>query len=109
MFKRYVDVIVYHDRRGEIQPLFMKWENKTYKIEKTEYIGMRNSHVGATGVLYLCQINGKLRDKLEVPADTSKEELETLALASQKVQANLEGKAPKKVIVVPNKLVSIVA
>ena len=36
MFKRYVDVVVYHDKRGEIQPLFMKWENKTYKIEKTE-------------------------------------------------------------------------
>ena len=62
MFKRYVDVIVCHDKRGEIQPLFMKWENKTYKIEKTEYIGLRNSHVGATGVLYLCQIKGKMRN-----------------------------------------------
>ena len=40
MFKRYVDVVVYHDKRGEIQPLFMKWENKTYKIEKTECMGM---------------------------------------------------------------------
>ena len=62
MFKRYVDVVVYLDKRGEIQPLFMKWENKTYKIEKTECMGMRNSHVGSTGVLYLCQINGKLRN-----------------------------------------------
>ena len=55
------------------------------------------------------QINGKLRDKLEVAANTDKEELEKLALASKKVQANLEGKTPKKIIVVPNKLVSIVA
>ena len=36
--------------------------SKIVIIEKTEYIGMRNSHVGATGVLYLCQINGKLRN-----------------------------------------------
>ena len=60
-------------------------------------------------VTVVVQVNGKLRDKLEVSANTSKEELEALALASPKVQANLEGKTPKKVIVVPNKLVSIVA
>ena len=60
-------------------------------------------------VTVVVQINGKLRDKLEVPAGTEKEELEKLALASEKVQANLEGKTPKKIIVVPNKLVSIVA
>lgn len=62
MFKRYVDVVVYHDKRGEIHPLFMKWENKTYKIEESECIGMRNSPVGATGVLYLCNIQGKQRN-----------------------------------------------
>ena len=60
-------------------------------------------------VTVVVQVNGKIRDKLEVASNTSKEELETLALASPKVQANLEGKTPKKVIVVPNKLVSIVA
>ena len=59
-------------------------------------------------VTVVVQINGKLRDKLEVAANTSKEELEQMALASQKVQNNLEGKTPKKIIVVPNKLVSIV-
>ena len=64
MFKRYVDVVVCHDKRGEIRPLFMKWENKTYKIEKAECIGMRNSPVGATGVLYLCNIQGKQRNLL---------------------------------------------
>ncbi len=59
-------------------------------------------------ITVVVQINGKIRDKLLVANNTPKEELETLALASEKVIANLDGKTPKKVIVVPNKLVSIV-
>lgn len=54
------------------------------------------------------QINGKLRDKLQVSIDTTKEELERLALNSPKVLANLKGMTPKKIIIIPNKLVSIV-
>ena len=54
------------------------------------------------------QINGKLKDKLEVDADISKEELEKLALSSEKIKSLLEGKQVVKVIVVPNKLVNIV-
>ena len=59
-------------------------------------------------ITVVVQINGKIRDKLLVANNTPKEELEKLALASEKVIANLNGKTPKKVIVVPNKLVSIV-
>lgn len=59
-------------------------------------------------ITVVVQINGKLRDKLQVSVDTPKEELEKLALASEKVKANLNGATPKKIIVVPNKLVSIV-
>jgi leucyl-tRNA synthetase len=55
------------------------------------------------------QVNGKLRDKLVVPADISQQELEKLALASEKVQSFIEGKTIKKVIVVPKKLVNIAA
>ena len=50
----------------------------------------------------------KLRDKLQVAINTPKEELERLALNSPKIIANLAGAIPKKIIVVPNKLVSIV-
>ncbi|WP_417789856.1 leucine--tRNA ligase [Terasakiella pusilla] len=60
-------------------------------------------------VILPIQINGKRRDQLEVPKDMDKGEVEKLALASDKVQAVLEGKAPKKVIVVPNRIVNIVA
>lgn len=55
------------------------------------------------------QVNGKLRDKLEVPKDISREELEKLALASAKVNIFLDGVTVRKVIVVPDRLVNIVA
>ena len=59
-------------------------------------------------ITVVVQVNGKIRDKLLVANNTPKEELEKLALSSPKIIANLEGKTPKKIIVVPNKLVSIV-
>lgn len=49
------------------------------------------------------------RDKLEVPRDISREELEKLALASSKVKVFLDGVTVRKVIVVPGRLVNIVA
>ncbi len=55
------------------------------------------------------QVNGKLRDKLEVPKDISREELEKLALASAKVNIFLDGVTVRTVIVVPGRLVNIVA
>ncbi|MDM7461719.1 MAG: leucine--tRNA ligase [bacterium] len=54
------------------------------------------------------QVNGKVRDKLIVPADISREAMERLALESPRVQAHLQGKPPRKVIVVPGKLVNVV-
>ena len=55
------------------------------------------------------QINGKLRDRLLVRKDAAGAEIEALALASAKVREHLGGKTPRKVIVVPGKLVNIVA
>ena len=54
------------------------------------------------------QVNGKLRDKTRVPLQATKEEIEKIALASARVQEFMEGKPPKKIIVVPGKLVNIV-
>jgi len=54
------------------------------------------------------QVNGKVRDKIIVPADISREAMERLALESPRVQAQLQGKSPRKVIVVPGKLVNVV-
>jgi leucyl-tRNA synthetase len=54
------------------------------------------------------QVNGKLRGRVTVPAGADAASVERAALLDPKVLSALEGKAPKKVIVVPNKLVSIV-
>ena len=55
------------------------------------------------------QVKGKLRDTLIVAKGISREELEALALASEKVQRTLDGAEVRKVIVVPDRLVNIVA
>ncbi len=55
------------------------------------------------------QVNGKLRDTLTVAKDLDKAGLEALALASDKIVRTLDGATPKKVIVVPGRLVNIVA
>jgi leucyl-tRNA synthetase len=54
------------------------------------------------------QVNGKLRDRLQVPATISEEELVELARASERVRAHLNGGEPRKTIVVPGKLVNFV-
>ena len=54
------------------------------------------------------QVNGKLRDRLHVPAGTLEDELLRLALASVRVQAHLNGAEPRKTVIVPDKLVSLV-
>nr|WP_321415860.1 leucine--tRNA ligase [uncultured Allomuricauda sp.] len=57
---------------------------------------------------YPISFNGKMRFTLELPLDMSKDEIEAAVLAHEKTQAQLEGRTPKKVIVVPGKIVNIV-
>jgi len=54
------------------------------------------------------QIKGKIRDRLVVPVDASKEMIEQLALDSERIQDLLQGSTPKRVIVVPGRLVNII-
>ena len=54
------------------------------------------------------QINGKVRDKIEVPTEIAEEEAKAKALATDGVQRYLEGKTPAKVIYVSGRLVNIV-
>ena len=55
------------------------------------------------------QVNGKLRDTIAVAVDASTEDLERAALASDKIKKQLAGALPRKVIVVPGKIVNIVS
>jgi leucyl-tRNA synthetase len=59
-------------------------------------------------VTLVVQVNGKLRDRIEAPAEASQEQLLELARASEKVSAHLDGKEVVKEIVVPGKLVNVV-
>jgi len=59
-------------------------------------------------ITLVVQVNGKVRDKLTAPADADQATLQQMALASPKVTEILNGSAPRKVIVVPGKLVNIV-
>ena len=59
-------------------------------------------------VEYPVQVNGKVRSRISVSADASAEALEAAALADEKVSAFLAGATPKKVIVVPGRLVNLV-
>jgi leucyl-tRNA synthetase len=57
---------------------------------------------------YPVSVNGKTRGKITFPTDKPKEEIEKEVLVSEIIQKYLEGKTPKKVIVVPNKIVNVV-
>ncbi|RVT44013.1 leucine--tRNA ligase [Sphingobium algorifonticola] len=59
-------------------------------------------------VTIACQVMGKLRDTITVAKGTPKDELERLALAAPNVMRTLDGATPKKVIVVPDRLVNLV-
>jgi len=61
-----------------------------------------------SAVKYPISFNGKVRFTLELPADMSKEEVEKIAMANDQTEKHLEGKTPKKVIVVHGKIVNVV-
>ncbi|MEV4129725.1 leucine--tRNA ligase [Nocardia sp. NPDC049707] len=60
-------------------------------------------------VEYPIQVNGKVRSRIQVPADADNATIEAAALADEKIAALLGGSAPRKLIVVPGRLINIVA
>ncbi|GAL79653.1 leucyl-tRNA synthetase [Algibacter lectus] len=67
-----------------------------------------SSHLVESSKNYPISFNGKMRFTLELPMDMSKDEIEKTVLAHEKTQEQLAGRTPKKVIVVPGKIVNIV-
>jgi len=59
-------------------------------------------------ITWIVQVNGKKRDSLDAPREIDRAEIEKLALATEGASRMLEGRSPKKVIVVPGRLVNIV-
>ena len=66
-------------------------------------------HLVESTIEMAVQVNGKLRDRIQIPADMAKSDIERIAMESENVQRHTEGKNVKKVIVIPGKLVNIVA
>jgi leucyl-tRNA synthetase len=56
----------------------------------------------------VCQVNGRVRDRVTAPSGATQEELERLCLDTRGVKAYLDGREVSKVIVVPDKLVNVV-
>jgi len=66
------------------------------------------SHITESSKNYPISFNGKMRFTMELPLEMSKEDIETAVMAHEKTKAQLQGRTPKKVIVVPGKIVNIV-
>tara|TARA_B110000037_G_scaffold96201_1_gene112841 strand:+ start:68364 stop:71765 length:3402 start_codon:yes stop_codon:yes gene_type:complete len=77
-------------------------------IATAEFPVFDASHLVESSKNYPISFNGKMRFTLEFSLDMSKEDIEKAVLADEKTQAQLQGRAPKKVIVVPGKIVNIV-
>jgi leucyl-tRNA synthetase len=86
------------------------WANlgKPYSIHHQPWPEVDAEAAREEEISLIVQVNGKLRDKITVPVGIDNEEAERIALASETVQRFLEGKTPRKVIVVKGKLVNIV-
>jgi leucyl-tRNA synthetase len=67
------------------------------------------AQIRADTLTIMVQVNGRLRDRVEAPVDVSDQELEQLVLAREKVQRHLNGKEVRKLIIVPGRLVNVVA
>jgi len=78
-------------------------------VSEQPWPSWNEEYLAESEVEVIIQVNGKLRDKMIVAKDLDEASLEKLARASAKVQESLKGKDVRKVVVVPNKIVNLVA
>ncbi|WP_293298751.1 class I tRNA ligase family protein [Allomuricauda sp.] len=86
------------------------WERlgNTGSIAEVPFPKFEEKYLVESSKEYPISFNGKMRFKLELPLDMSKEDIEATVLAHEKTKEQLQGREPKKVIVVPGKIVNIV-
>ncbi len=77
-------------------------------ISKAEFPKYNEEYLKESSIIYPVSFNGKRRFELSLPADASKEDVEKMVLEAEESAKWLDGKTPKKVIVVPGKIVNIV-
>lgn len=81
---------------------------RPYSIHQQSWPAVDEEAAKDEEITLVVQVNGKVRDRITLPVSVSDEEAKAAALASENVQKYLEGRTPKKVIVVSGKLVNIV-
>jgi leucyl-tRNA synthetase len=109
-------------KKAILEPLVILLTPFAPHIAEELYQALGNSNTVCDAVFPLCNeeylkessfnypisFNGKVRFTIELPADMSKEDVEKTALSNEQTAKYMEGKAPKKIIVVPGKIVNIV-
>jgi leucyl-tRNA synthetase len=86
------------------------WEalGKRESIVKNEWPGYDREAILEEEILIVIQVNGKLRDRINIPVSLKEEEVKAWALKTERIRRLIEGKEIKRVILVPKKLVNIV-
>ncbi|MGC9336670.1 MAG: class I tRNA ligase family protein, partial [Candidatus Cloacimonadia bacterium] len=86
------------------------WEILGHKpsVLESSWLKFNEKYLIKEEVTYVIQINGKLRSKIVVDADTPQNEVEKLALSNSKIQKYVKEKPIKRIITIPKKLVNIV-
>ncbi|MGK0421181.1 MAG: leucyl-tRNA synthetase [Polaribacter sp.] len=89
------------------EELYRKLGNKT-SISTVDFPVFDAAHLVESAKNYPISFNGKMRFTLELSLDLSKEEIEKTVMSNEKTIAQLEGRIPKKIIIVPGKIINIV-
>ena len=86
------------------------WQHlgQPYSIHQQAWPALDPAALAVEEITLIVQINGKLRDRIQLPAGVSEDEAKQAALASSVVQKHLAGRTPQQVVVVPGRLVNIV-
>jgi leucyl-tRNA synthetase len=86
------------------------WEllGNTTSISKVDYPVFKEHYLKEDSKTYPISFNGKMRFTLDLSLDLSKDDIEKIVMAEERTQKQLDGRTPKKVIIVPGKIVNIV-
>jgi leucyl-tRNA synthetase len=90
------------------EELWTEFLGKQYSIHNQVWPKIDGKALEEDSVNMVVQVNGRLRDSIEMPIGANDEEIKEKALASEKVQKLLDGREPKKAIIVKNRLINIV-
>ena len=86
------------------------WEalGESYSVHEQAWPAWDETLIAAEEITLVVQVNGKLRDRIEVTADITEAAAKELALSSERVRPHVEGREIRKSVYVPGRLVNLV-